>query len=106
MLYDPKWEAPVKANPFELSTLIAWLKTKEPDEMYCYTEAGSCLLSKYFHENGFPKFHCGPTMGHWYRNVGDGRLPKHFNSIARGNGAPRDWTFGKALKRANRFARS
>ena len=48
MLYDPKWEKPeVKADPYSLESLIAWLE-KQPASMdYCFRDNGNCLLTQY-----------------------------------------------------------
>jgi hypothetical protein len=52
MLYDPKWEKPeVKADPFTLESLIAWLETKDPSETYNWHDCnGRCLLAQYVSE--------------------------------------------------------
>ena len=48
MLYDPKWEKPaVKADPFSLESLIAWLETKPATEFYAWHCAGECLLGQW-----------------------------------------------------------
>jgi hypothetical protein len=95
MLYDPKWEAPVKADPFSLESLVAWLEKQPADKPYCYTSNGGCLLAQYFSALGYRNvemstdhfLHCGCRE----------RLPSYFNLIAIGSGR----TFGHALRRAN-----
>jgi hypothetical protein len=42
-----KPEAPVKADPFSLDALIAWLRTKPDNEGYCYMSTGECLAAQY-----------------------------------------------------------
>lgn len=55
MLYDPKWEKPeIKADPFSLESLIAWLEKQPASAGYCYQSNGNCLLAKYFHAAGYP----------------------------------------------------
>lgn len=53
MLFDPKWDAKTKADPFSLHTLIAWLEQQNLCRVYCYTDHGKCLLSQYFAACGF-----------------------------------------------------
>lgn len=50
MLFDPKWQ--VKADPLTLQSLIAWLETKPPDEIYCYVDQGRSLAAQYNIEIG------------------------------------------------------
>jgi hypothetical protein len=106
MLYDPKWETQTETKPdlFSVAGLIAWLETKDPATTYCYEEAGACLLTQYFRENGFPEFHCGTDYGYWYsKEHKDGTLPQHFNDIALGRmDGPYKHTFGAALARARK----
>lgn len=35
------------ADPFTLQALIAWLRTKDAQEVYCWENAGRCLYSQY-----------------------------------------------------------
>ena len=96
MLYHPKW-AETKADPFELSTLIAWLEKQPTEKTYCFMDNGGCLLAQYFTEQGFKEVSMGGTHIVHGPNRGDYQdLPPHMSSIAVGN--PR--TFGAALKRA------
>lgn len=47
MLYDPKWEVEVKADPFSLPSLIAWLETMPADKDYCPGMLNHCLLAQW-----------------------------------------------------------
>ena len=100
-------EAATTADLFTLGSLITWLETKDPTQTYCYRESGHCLISQYFREKGWQRFHCGPRRGHWYDvKIGDRghmELPKHFDMIASGHETMvrgRETTFGAALERA------
>ena len=49
-MFDPQTyvETPTKpADPFTLDALIAWLRTKDPEEEYCWTDGGQCLFGQY-----------------------------------------------------------
>jgi hypothetical protein len=116
MLYNLLWangttaEAPVVVgnpalvkDPFQLSTLISWLETRDPTKPYVYSSTNYCLLAQYFSE------HLG-TCQVGYKFVyeiegsgGNHQLPPGFDSIARGIGSVSDHTFGKALARAKAF---
>lgn len=101
MLYDPKWEKPeVKADPFSLGALIAWLETKDPEAEYCFTLSGDCLLAQWARsvdpEATFVE--CGPSM-FAYRVFGQTVDLKAFGRIANPH-TPVNGTFGAALERA------
>ena len=101
MLYDPKWEKPaVKADPFSLESLIAWLEKQPADKTYCYVESNACLLSQYFSEK-MGEAICIVPEG--YRRAVEGltykSYPAIFNAVARGT-TEWKWTFGAALSRA------
>jgi hypothetical protein len=106
MLYDPKWEKPeVKADPFSLGSLIAWLETKPPAERYCYQDNGGCLLHQYFSHAGFNV----QWVGGWTFKTTEGarhELSDEFSEIAAGlvRGVAMDFTFGSALSRARYLA--
>lgn len=90
MLYDPKWE--VKADPFTLKGLIAWLEQQPPEKTYCfYDYTGECLLDQYLAsvtgEESKPQPHT-----HWVTCGGSA----NYLAIAR-DGTK---TFGAALARA------
>lgn len=100
MLYDKRWEKPeVKADPFSLESLIAWLEKQPADKMYCYQDLGHCLLGQYFRSCGFLNVQVGGSeVG---LNGRDFRLSEAFANIA--VEYPR--TFGAALERARKAAR-
>lgn len=53
MLYDPKWEKPaVKADPFSLENLIAWLETMPADGEYRWQIPSSCLIGQWVQSTG------------------------------------------------------
>lgn len=59
MLYDPKWEVPVKADPFSLDSLIAWLEKQPPGKTYDYSDCGGlCLICQHLtaHDIHFSKY--------------------------------------------------
>ena len=64
MLYDPKWEGEVKADPFKIESLVAWLEKQPADEQYCYLSNGECLLAQYFTAAGFENVRMW-TYGFW-----------------------------------------
>lgn len=47
MPFDGKNFKPQTTDPFSLDALIAWLRTKEPSEEYCWGLVGRCLYAKY-----------------------------------------------------------
>ena len=92
MLYDPKWQ--VKADPFSLDSLIAWLETKPAGASYDYMCNCNCLLAQYFAQAGF--LNVEASGFHFYHAGGEHGLPKHFNEIAVNS----PWLYGAALARA------
>lgn len=104
MLFNPNWKPEVKADPFKLESLIAWLEKQPAKRRYCYHDAGRCLLAQWFKSCGQREVYLGnETVA-----FGDGvtlrthRLPQTFQRIATGH----PWTFGAALDRARQFAKS
>lgn len=93
----------VKADPFSLESLIAWLETMPADEVYCFIDTGNCLNCQYLSVVHGAQVTAGSAIynvwdvskGYWGPNID---LPPHFNAIANGHGKPR--TFGAALTRA------
>ena len=98
-MFDPKTyvETPkiIKpADPFTLEALIAWLETKEPEEMYCYTSNGHCLIAQYLEHHNIP-FEGVVGDGYYYdKNLNRHKTPFHQIAVTK----PR--TFGAALQRA------
>jgi len=102
MLYDQRWDAKTKADPFSLESLIAWLEKQPADGVYCYADTGHCLISQHFKAAGFgPRIAVGvgsfctaPLRSErWSR---DNNYPSAFDDIA----VARPRTFGAALTRA------
>ena len=95
MLYDKRWDKPeIKADPFTLESLVAWLEKMPKNGTYCYAHSGYCLFAKYFKAMGKPRVSVGNSTVSF-----DGeflKLPEPFFKIAIGR--PR--TFGAALERA------
>lgn len=53
MLYDPKWEKTVKADPFTIEALIAWLEQQPAARHYEYMNCdGECLYGQYMRHVG------------------------------------------------------
>jgi hypothetical protein len=80
-------------NPNSLLSLVAWLKTKDPDESYNFScTNGECLFSQYLSQSfGYdPDPVDAHTNGPWVA------LHLHYFSVAR----QVPWTFGAALTRA------
>ena len=97
MLYDPKWEVEIKADPLSLEGVIAWLEKQPADEAYDYDDcSGACLYGLYMAHHGFT----------WEAS---GACGKHVSSPERSQfcdlvycevAAEEPWTFGAALERA------
>lgn len=90
-------EVEVKADPFKLETLIAWLETKNPAEEYQYSNNYKCCLAQYFQAHGYP--HACLSSAAVYLNGPFGKrtpLPHGFNKSA----MQFDRTFGGALRMA------
>jgi hypothetical protein len=96
MLYDPKWGVEVKADPFSLDNLIAWLEKQPAKKTYCFMDSGACLLGQYYIAMGCEKVVIGGMSvtldGHWQE------MPDDFSDIP----AEYPRTFGAALKRARK----
>lgn len=103
MLYDPKWDIEIKADPFSLDTLIAWLEKQPENKVYCYLDNGGCLLAQYFQANGHPDAEVGGfevwLTGSPSKRDDEVILPDSFSKIAQEG----ERTFGAALKRARRL---
>jgi hypothetical protein len=107
MLYNEQWdknvkEPEVKADPFKLKTLIAWLETQNPEQTYDYYAPHKCLLAQYFNSVDDDRWLVGGGFVHNISTETSHRMPRGFNGIAHGR-ASRDNTFGKALARAQAY---
>ena len=107
MLYNKNWDKPeIKADPFSLESLIAWLETRVPATQYNYVACGRCLLAQYFADRGFAGAKITPS--HLLYRGDYIELPHRFNDIAmsdrnlNSDELVKDWTFGAALDRARK----
>jgi hypothetical protein len=115
MLYNPDWKnRPASDDWRSLDNLISWLETKNPNEVYQYSNGLNCMLSQYLKAKGkkgvlvknktaifykMSKF----LFFRWNRRK-EHDLPPFFDQIALGssidNNRDRVWNFGAALERA------
>jgi hypothetical protein len=80
-------------NPTSLLSLIAWLKTKNPNESYKFScTQGTCLFSQYLNQS----FGYDPDPVDAYTNQPWVMLHQNYVRVA----SLTPWTFGAALKRA------
>lgn len=98
MLYDKRWdkEIEIKADPFSLTNLVAWIE-KQPVGQGYHFHCARCLLGQYFTDQGINVV----TIGVKYFSDESGnsskyQLPPDFNKIA--ERLPH--TYGAALERA------
>lgn len=102
MLYDPKWEAETKVDPFKLASVIAWLEKQPRDKTYVWSDQpdscrGGCLIHQYLRAVGrnpvwdYGKISNLPTTGRHKFFDGDVAMEGPF-------------TFGAALDRARKLA--
>lgn len=100
MLYDPKWE--VKADPFKLETLIAWLETQNPRTEYDYTNPQDCVLCRYFTAQGFKGVNVAQNLL-WHEGAaGHTKFPEAMWNVAYCDRDP--GTYGAVLKRARKIS--
>lgn len=110
MLYDPRWEVEIKADPLSLEGLIAWLERKPADQEYDFLDNANCLNAQYFKARGFPLFSCGTiSFAYWrkkhflwlfpYKTMTEVAFPMAFNVVA----VKEPRTFGAALERARAY---
>ena len=101
MLFDPKWE--VKADPFSLESLIAWLEKMPADGTYNYISNGNCLLAQYLRSSGHRRV---SVDGYSYYIEGTKqRISPTFRDIAMPEISWCFWrsTYGAALERARKL---
>jgi hypothetical protein len=85
MLYDPRRD--VQSDPLLVTTLIAWLETQPPDELYCFSDKTDCLIAQYgaaHGRRGWDNLTCVDLTWLGFYNIAVGE----------------PWTFGGALERA------
>lgn len=103
MLYNPVWED--QADRLSLVSLIAWLETRNPADVYSYINIWRCPLTQWL-ESQFNSVEFGPSdwegESHCVYRV-DGKIIclDPLEDIIRGDGVW-DWTYGAALRRARK----
>lgn len=90
MLYDPKWE--VKADPFSLESLIAWMEKQPAEKAYDYTHPSKCLVAQYLKAMGVKHFSLSVSE---LKQLGWNRIVNPLYG---------EHTFGGALKRTRALA--
>jgi hypothetical protein len=55
MFYDPTCKPEVKADPFSLESLIAWLEKQPAGDVYCWSDTEQCLLGQWARAMGVPE---------------------------------------------------
>ena len=99
MLYDKRWDKPeIKADPFSLESLIAWLEKQPAEATYNYCEPSQCLLGKYVAANGGEYFGAHYQIGDQAQSAMSYGLGPLGDIV---HGGP--WTFGDALDRARKL---
>lgn len=79
-----------------LDGLIDWLRTKDPNEYYRYTDTKGCLLFQYIKACGLPVHSVGDN---YWRDI-ETRREHHFDRVLNDVAGADPHTFGGALERA------
>jgi hypothetical protein len=101
MLYDPKWEIEIKADPFSLDSLIAWLEKQPANETYAWHCQGQCMLGQWLK---YIDPRSGEADGDSFQYFVNGEV-HDFNKYA-DIAMHGDANFGAALERARAAAAS
>lgn len=56
MFFDPTTKPEVKAGPYSLESLIAWLEKQPGDTRFKVTRSESCLIAQYLIAHGIDKY--------------------------------------------------
>lgn len=93
----------------KIEPLIDWLRTKDPNEKYHYSNNTDCLIAQYFKAHGYKDINVGGSDIHI--NSNRYLIPEAFNDVSGGFHVPVDRrynerTFGFALKRAEGYKHS
>lgn len=100
MLYDKRWDKPeVKADPFSLESLIAWLEKQPADQHYDYCDGDNCLTAQYLTHCGFKEVFLTVER---LKNLGWYYIASGWHTR---NGCG-ERTFGAALERARKVLRA
>lgn len=99
MLFNLNWKQPeIKADPFSLDALIAWLEKQPGEGKYEYTDSDRCMVAQYLKASRAQRYDLTPgelvEIGWAEIAVGPGGLSCE---DCRALGV---WTFGAALERA------
>lgn len=88
MLYNPE----LYKEP-SVRDMADFCATKDPTEVYDWTNSGKCACAQYSHTKGMVGANWitsgNPNHGTW----------SHLNQIARGTGEHSEWTFGQVTER-------
>lgn len=89
MLYDPKWDVQTTTKPI-LRGFIKWLKTKDADARYNWSDSTNCACAQFYRERGeFPDWIPANRKAREAEGV-------DINALAGRDG----WTYGALLQRA------
>jgi len=48
MLFNKNWDKPkTKLDPLSLDDFIAWLETKDPQQIHCFNNVSRCLMAQW-----------------------------------------------------------
>jgi hypothetical protein len=90
-MFDTTYGKPQKPT---LGGFIDWLEKQPAKDKYNYCASDVCACAQYYQSIRL-------DFAREY-NVGD-RMAGWLNQVADGGGFPRDWTFGRLLKRAKKL---
>lgn len=98
---------PVKAaEDLNLTDLVAWLETQDPDTKYVYVSHDDCLLARFYKAHGYDRVmvfsNAVYPSGHAEAAPYFPLAPKMNTAAIYASDLNLDYTFGNALKRARR----
>ncbi len=89
----------VRAEPFSLESLIAWLETKDANASYDWYSISGCLICQYLDHIGVKFSSVGANNYVTADYLDRISIPRHFPAAA----CPSPHTFGDALERARAY---
>jgi hypothetical protein len=97
MLYDPKWDEPVKTtqDPLSIEAVVAWAAQRPADETYCYSWTEACFAARY-----------NQSIGQKYAGAALASRTGTFDQQLEWIASRLPHTYGAALKRARRLIAS